>query len=80
VADNRHVFGGLKLLHSQIGVHRSIVVMEHPVVRAPFDWPLPPHVHHKQPQTVTQLRIDGLTWRDEFLTDNPVNFEKADQH
>jgi len=50
-----------------------IVVMEHPAVRAPFVWPLPPHVPLKPPHDVAaEHRIDCLTWQDEFLMDNPV--------
>jgi hypothetical protein len=66
------------MLHSQSGVRGCIVVMEHPVVSAPFAWPLPPHVLPKPPQDVTvELRIDSLTWRHEFFMDNPVNIEKG---
>jgi hypothetical protein len=43
--------------------------------------PLPSHVLPKLPQDVAvELRIDNLTWRHEFLMDNPVSIEKADQH
>jgi hypothetical protein len=59
-------------------VRGCIVVMEHPVVHAPFAWPLPPHVLPKPPQDVAvELRIDSLTWRHEFHMDNPVNIEKG---
>jgi hypothetical protein len=62
------------MLHNQSCVCGCIVVMELPVVRAPFAWPLPPQ------DVAVELRIDSLTWRHEFLMDNPVNIEKADQH
>jgi hypothetical protein len=69
------------MLYSQSDVHGCIVVMEHPVVLAPFAWPLPPRVLPKPPQDVAvEFRIGSLTWRHEFLMHNPVNIEKADQH
>jgi hypothetical protein len=81
MGDDHNIFGGQKMLHSQSGVRGCIVVMEHPVVRAPSAWPLPPHVLPKLPQDVAvELRIDSLTCKHEFLMDNPVNIEKADQH
>jgi len=69
-----------KLLHSQSGVCRRIV-MEHTLVHTPFVWSLPPCVLFKSPQDITvELSIDGLNWRDRFRMDNPVNVEKADWH
>jgi hypothetical protein len=78
---NCHVFGGQKLLNSQSGVHGGIVMMEHPVVCAPSVWMFLRHVLTKLLQEVTAApRVDSLTWRDEFLMENPITFEKADQH
>jgi len=80
VGDGHHVFGGQKLLHSQRGVC-GCIVMEHTVVYTPFVWSLPLHVLSKSPLDIAvELSIDGLTWRDRFLMDNPVDVEKADQH
>jgi len=80
VGDDPYVFGGQKLLHSQSAVCRRIV-MEHTIFHTPFVWSLPPNVLSKSPQDIAvELSIDGLTWRDRFLVDNPVNVEKADQH
>jgi len=42
---NCHVFGGQKLLHSQSGVPRHIVMMAHPCVHMPFIRP-PPSLSH----------------------------------
>jgi hypothetical protein len=73
MGDDRHGFGGQKMLHSQSSVRGCIVMMEHPVV-----WPLPPHVLPKPPQdVVVELHFDSLTWRQEFLMDNPINIEKG---
>jgi hypothetical protein len=63
-------------MHSQSGMRGRIVVMEHPVVRAPFVWPLPRHVPLKPPQDLAvEYRIDCLTWKDEFPRDNHVIVE-----
>lgn len=73
--------GGQKLLYSQSGVRGCIVMLGHRVVLAPFVWPLTLHILPKPPHVVAvELRIEGLTWRDEFLMDNTVNVEKLDQH
>jgi len=62
-------------------VRMCIVMSEHPVVRAPSVWLLLPHVLTKLPQKVTvELCVDSLSWRDRFLTDNPITVLKADQH
>jgi hypothetical protein len=63
-------------MHNQSGVRGHIVVMVHPVVFAPFVWSLPRHVPLTPPQDVAvEHRIDCLTWKDEFLTDNPLIVE-----
>jgi hypothetical protein len=74
VGDSCHVSGGQKLLHSQSGVCGCFVMMVQPVVLVPFVWPLPSQ------DVAVELHIDGLSWRDRFLTHNPINVEKADQH
>jgi len=79
VRDEHLVFGGQKLLHSQRGVCRCIV-MEYTLVHTPFVWSLPTHVLSESPQDIAvELSIDGLTWWDRFLIDNPI-IKKADQH
>ena len=63
-------------MHSQSSMRGCIVVMEHPIVRAPFVRPLPRHVPVRQHQDVAvEHRNDCLAWKDEFLMDNPVIVE-----
>ena len=49
MGDDRHVFGGQKVLYSQSSIHMHMVV-ERLVVLASTLWPPPPHVRPKPPQ------------------------------
>jgi hypothetical protein len=64
------------MLHSQSGVCGCIVVMEHPVVRAPFAWPLPPHVlpkpslsYGRQSPIARHLDNTAIQDTDSFISD-----------
>lgn len=62
----------------------DIMMIEHPVVCAPYVWllsPPPTKSPFEPPQeVVVELRADGLTRLDKFFVENPVNGEKTDQH
>jgi hypothetical protein len=48
---------------------------------SPFIRPPPPHALHKPPlDTAVELHVDGLTWKNKILMNNPISVRKVDQH
>jgi hypothetical protein len=72
---------GEKLMNKECSMTGCIVVVENPILCAPQIWLLSPNVLPQTPQNfAVKLCVDGLSFGDEFATNNAMDVKKHDEH